>query len=96
MIGPTTKAPNHQEQPDFQTAIAHARDARDTHVRWFHYLESGGESDTEAVGDVAHHQKMIARYDNILECLLLAVGLLDLQAGRVRTIEEIRERLAKP
>lgn len=66
---------------DKRKAIADAKAMRQTHIEWLEHLRPGiikgqpycapcAESGIErVVGDAAHHEECIARYDNILAAL---------------------------
>ncbi len=79
--------------PDLARAVKTITDSRDTHVRWLYYLEKGGAAPAE-VGDADHHRAIADEYQNVLECLLLLQGLINLAEGKVKPIEQIRAELA--
>jgi hypothetical protein len=75
-----------------ERAVKTITHSRDTHVRWLYYLEKGGEAPKE-VGDASYHSAAVDEYQNVLECLLLLQGLIDLAEGKVKPIEQIRREL---
>ncbi len=79
---------------NLERAVKTVTDSRDTHVCWLYYLDKGGESPKE-VGDADYHRAATDEYQNVLECLLLLQGLIDLAEGKVKSIEQIRAELAK-
>lgn len=84
----------HGDSPDVAMAVKTVMNSRDVHVRWQFYLAKGGMAPAE-IGDEAYHRGVADEYQNVLECLLLLQGLINLAEGKVKPIEQIREELAK-
>ena len=82
------------ESPDLARAVKTIMNSRDIHVRWRYYLEKGGKAPAE-IGDADYHRTAADEYQNVLECLLLLQGLINLAEGKVKSIEQIRLELAK-
>ena len=82
------------DQPDVRAAIQTITNSRDTHVCWLYYLEKGKKAPKE-IGNADFHRTAGNEYQNVLECLLLLHGLINLAEGKVKSIEQIRAELAK-
>jgi hypothetical protein len=54
---------------EFDVAIATIEDSRYSHVAWRDALKDGHELPHELIGDLAHHQKCIEGYDQVLDVL---------------------------
>ena len=81
------------DSPDLARAVKTIMNSRDSHVEWRYYFEKGGQAAKE-VGDFDFHRSAADEYQNVLECLLLLQGLINLAEGKVKSIEQIRLELA--
>ncbi len=79
---------------DLARAVKTITDSRDTHVCWLYFLEKGGAAPKE-IGNADYHKAAVGEYQNVLECLLLLQGLINLAEGKVKPIEQIRAELAE-
>ena len=79
---------------DLEGAVKTVTDSRDTHVCWRYFLEKGGAAPKE-IGNADSHKAAADEYQNVLECLLLLQGLINLAEGKVKPIEQIRRELKR-